>query len=121
MEHSSRALIQRLTLVPLVEYRTSSGDATVFSGLIFTALAITLVLNKQPVSPFFGRFFRPTTLFTMSSRFTAKLNPSLAFFSCLTGKSCSSSFTLLLKTELALALVRFWYFLVYYIHSDIYI
>ena len=35
----------------------------------------------------------------------------------LTGKSCSSLLTLLLKTALSLALVRFWCFLVHSIHS----
>ena len=46
------------------------------------------------------------------------VQPSLAaLLFCLTGKSCSALFTLLLKMELSLALVRFWCFLVYFIHS----
>ena len=67
-------------VVFLRSFHYLKSSSSVFSGLIFTALAITLVLNKQPVSPFFGCFFSPTTLFTMSSRFTAKLKPSHAFF-----------------------------------------
>ena len=36
----------------------------------------------------------------------------------LTDKVCSSLFTPFLKTELSLALVRFWCFIVHSIHSD---
>ena len=43
---------------------------------------------------------------------------SLALVFCLTGKSCSSLFTPLLKLELAIGLVRFCSFLVHSIHSD---
>ena len=50
--------------------------------------------------------------------FTAELKPSLALFFCLTGNSCSALFAPLLKTELALTLVRLRCFLVFCIHSD---
>ena len=62
-------------------------------------------------------FFSPMSLLTTFSCFRAELKPSLALLFCLTVKSCSALFTLLLKTEMTLAPVRFWCFFVHSIHS----
>ena len=71
---------------------------------------------RWALSPFcasYSRRFRASRS-SWRLRFLAALACVAQFF---TGKSCSSLLTLLLKTALLLALVRFWCFLVHSIHS----
>ena len=54
-----------------------------------------------------GLFFQPEDIFHDVFALYGELKPSLALLSCLTGKSCSALFTLLLKTALSITLVIF--------------
>ena len=83
-----------------------------------TSAGISLLLSFESLLCFLASTFSTTTLLTTFSHFMAKLEPLLVLVFCLTGKSCSSLFTPLLKSELATLFVRFCSSLVHSIHSD---
>ena len=84
-----------------------------------TSAGILLLLSFESLLCFLASTFSTTTLLTTFSHFTAKLEPLLVLVFCLTGKSCSSLFTPLLKLELATLFMRFCSSLIRSIHSDI--
>ena len=105
-----------------------AGCVVVVVSIIFMARALVcfdpaacrflgcLTLKSACISLSFG--FESLLCFLASFfSFTAELEPSFALLFCLRGKSCLALFTPLLKTELALVFVRFWWFPFYSIHN----
>ena len=89
-----------------------------FGCLTLTSACTSLPLSFESLLWFLAFFLSPCSWPFCASRRRSCTETSQALLFCPTGRSFSASYALLLKKELALTLVRFQYFLVYYIHSD---
>ena len=123
------------------------GCVAVLVSLVFMTASISCALIQQPAIPLFGClttlmsaahismplssetllcflaffFSLKTFLATFSLFTTAELQPSLVLLFRLKGKSCWSLFTLLVKTVVSIALVRFWCFVIHSIHNGMFL
>ena len=84
---------------------------TIQESHVKVLLVFVHVVSEDEVARLLGLFLEPND-FAHDVCGDAVLIRSRCFFVRLTGKSCSALFTLLVKTELVLALVRFWCFIV---------
>ena len=90
-----------------------------FGCLILTSAGTSLQMSFQTLLCFLACFFSPRRLCSRCFQVEAfaQLQPSRALLFFFTGKSCSSLFTLILKTALSLTLMRFGCFLIHSTYS----